>query len=87
MCLNGGEDLCADDARRLAGVALEDDLEAGFLERLARRVLGLGDAVAVEHEQVARVSASRPAVYSECSNSPSAMPVPCSRSNRPSARG
>ena len=53
MGLNGGQHLGADGGGRLVGVELEHELEAALLERLTGRVLGFGDAVAVEDEEVA----------------------------------
>src|SRR4029453_15639646 len=39
---------------RFAGVGVDDLLEAGFLEWLAHRIFGLGDAVAVKHQELTR---------------------------------
>ena len=56
MGLDGREHVGADGRRgRLSAWRSRTQLEAALLERLPRRVLRFGDAVAVEHEHLARI--------------------------------
>ena len=76
------------EAPGAVGIAAASRTRSRPARRTARRrVLGLGDAVAVEHRarRPGRGSSSA-ASYVACSNMPSAMPPVVSRSNAPSAR-
>ena len=53
MGLDGGEDFRREVRGRAARAPIEDELEAAFLERTSLGVLRFGDAVAVEHEEIA----------------------------------
>src|SRR5262249_10125819 len=51
---NGLDDAGADGRQALAGACLERRLEADFVERASGWVFGLGDAVAVDRDQIVR---------------------------------